>query len=66
MLRMPYFMKNKEWYKKIPDPERGPYETKIILTDKAPRKAKLSYYEFMRVVNGEDIIVNGEKWHIDY
>lgn len=40
MLDMPYFMKNKEWY-------RFDYEKRMyVLTEKAPQKAKESYKKF--------------------
>ena len=43
---MPYFMKNKEWYRIIPLEEQKPGEKHIILTEKAPPKARKSYEEW--------------------
>ena len=41
---MPYFYTNKEWYKIVTNQNN---EVQILLTDKAPEKAKQSYEEFM-------------------
>ena len=42
MLKMPYFMKNKNWY--YYDAKEGIFK----LTDKAPKKAIESYKEFYK------------------
>ena len=47
MLDMPYFMENEEWY------EYDWKNKKYILTDKAPEKAKKSYEEFYKQLNGK-------------
>lgn len=43
----PYFMKNKAWY--YFDPEEWRYK----LTEKAPIRAKISYKQFYKALEGE-------------
>ena len=48
MVDIPYFMKNEEWYE-------YDYASKhFVLTDKAPKKAKESYKQYMREVENEN------------